>query len=439
MWWPMQDYMNLSATRVVDVFDLSDDQSARLRRGIWDIFWNRDYTTYGLANNQTYSFDRWPVSENMYLYVRKDVAAQVWQYGTGDGTVLNPLAAIESSACVANWQQDYAASVVFDTSAVTGGRLQSPIGLDVSADGRVYVADTQLNAIVEFTTDGQFVREFGQQGTVEQSGAFFERPHSVRVAPDGSIYVVDTWNYLVRHLDASGGEEIGRWGRALTLGIEAPVDPVDGFWGPREIALDVQGNVYVADTGNKRVRVYDANGVWLRDIGRGGSGDGQLDEPTGIVVHPDGRVFIADTWNRRIAVFDSLGNWLVNYPVRGWRGDQGNRPYMTMDVERDLLYVGDADASRVLVLNMAGECLGAFGRGNREVVGPEDLIVVGGLDVDAEGNIYVVDSGTGRVLKFPPFPVTAADVPVFDVPVDLPPGQGIPLDLPPDTTEEVQP
>ncbi|MCU0464278.1 MAG: glycosyltransferase family 39 protein [Anaerolineae bacterium] len=84
MWWPMQDYFDLNAMRMNDVFALSEDplmptvDSGRLRRALFDIWWNKDYTLYGEVTNKTFSFDRWPVSENFYVYVRRDYAAQVW-------------------------------------------------------------------------------------------------------------------------------------------------------------------------------------------------------------------------------------------------------------------------------------------------------------------------------------------------------------------------
>ncbi len=191
--------------------------------------------------------------------------------------------------------------------------------------------------------------------------------------------------------------------------------------------------IYIADTGNKRIRVYTPQGEWVRDIGRGGSGEGQIDEPTGIVVHPDGRVFIAETWNRRIGVFAADGTFITTYPVRAWYDDFGNRPYVALDVARDYLYVTDPDGGRVLVYSASdGACIGAFGRLNREFPNTAEFSTIGGIDTDADGNVYVVDLAQGRVLKFPPFPTPESSS------IEDPPGVGIPVDIPPDETAEVQ-
>jgi DNA-binding beta-propeller fold protein YncE len=438
MWWPMQDYFNLTAARVIDFFELQDDPndptdmpSAQMRHGVWDIFWMRDYTKFGEATRRTYTFNEWPVSENMYMYVRKDFAVQVWPYGIGDGSVTNPIAETEVSACVANWQE-ITASTVYDLSAL-GGALNMPIGVDVNGN-RVLVAEDQGFRISEFGTEGGYIRSIGQRGPGDMEGPFFERPHSVEVASDGSIVVVDTWNYRIRVFNPDW-EQIAIWGQPLTVGIGAPEEPRDGFWGPRDVAIGPDDLVYIADTGNKRVRVYTLEGEWVRDLGSGGSGEGQLNEPTGIAIHSDGRVFIADTWNRRISVFGPDGAWQAHYQVRAWYDEFGNRPYMALDEARNLLYVTDPDGGRVLVYSIEGECLGAFGRLNRENPGQSEFSTIGGIDVDAEGNVYVADLNKGRLLKFPPFPVVALETTSEDVP----PVESAPLDIVPETTEEESP
>jgi len=297
----------------------------------------------------------------------------------------------------------------------------------------VFVAEDQGFRISEFTTAGAYVRSFGQRGTAELAGPYFERPHSVEIAPNGSIVVVDTWNYRVRVFNQDL-EQIAVWGQGVTIGNDAPTEPLDGFWGPRDVAIGPDNLVYIADTGNKRIRVYTLQGEWVRDIGGGGIADGKLNEPTGIAIHSDGRVFIADTWNRRIAVFAADGTWLANYPVRAWYDEFGNRPYLALDESRDMLYVTDPDGGRILVYNTDGSCLGAFGRLNRDTPGDSEFTTVGGIDVDPEGNVYVVDQGTGRVLKFAPFPVPVVDTPDGEDP----PGVPLPLEIPPETTSEAQ-
>ena len=157
--------------------------------------------------------------------------------------------------------------------------------------------------------------------------------------------MADTWNYRVQVFTAQG-KFLKSWGQRGEFGASAQTEPFDGFWGPRGIAVDSQENVYVADTGNKRIRVYMPVGQYFRDIGSGGSGIGQLDEPSSVTIGPNNLLYVTDYWNKRISVFtldglacDSIPafGWQATntFKVRGWLDDQGNRPYMALDAARN--------------------------------------------------------------------------------------------------------
>jgi sugar lactone lactonase YvrE len=398
MWWPMQDYFNLNATRVLNALDLSptNPQAAQIRQGIFDIWWSRDYRRYGEAVGGDYSITNWPVSETMHFYVRRDIAAQIWSLGVGDvDAVLNPQPETVN-LCVANWSS-VSADLVFTQPA--GLPMNHPLDIAISEDGQVYVSDEFTNRVLVYNTDGVFQTEYT---TASSPTGAFTRPNGLALSPGGMIVVADTWNFRVQILDREGLPVMG-WGEALQFGSGAPPQPVAGFWGPRDVAVDGDGNIYVSDTGNKRVRVYDAVGNYLRDIGSGGMLSGQLDEPAGLAVSPDGRLFVADTWNNRISVFNLDGSPAYDFPVRGWYDDLGNRPYLALDNARNLLYVSDPDAGRVLVYDTQGNCLGSFGQPGDTALTPNQFQTTAGIAVDATGNVYVVDSGGNRVLRFPPF------------------------------------
>ncbi len=399
LWWPMQDYFNLTPERISNTFDFSPEntQAAQLRQGLFDIWWARDYTAYGQALSRSFDVTQWPVSDRMHFYVRKDVAAQIWNLGIGEGEVYDPTQDIAENVCNSNWQRLQASTVFGNTGAVEA-QLNRPIGMSVAADGTLYIAEETNNRVSVFSADGVFLNAFAA-GT----GVSFTRPSGVAVGPDGNIYVADTWNYQVKVLSPTG-ELLRSWGEPGEFGLGAQPDPVYGFWGPRDVVVDAAGQVYVADTGNKRIRVYTANGDYVRDLGSGGSAEGQLDEPSGLALHPDGRLFVADYWNRRITVFDTnTAEFRYTFPVRAWYDEQGNRPYLAVDPVRDLVYVTDPDAGRVLVYNTAGDCQGSFGQANRETVDASQFRLTAGLAVAGNGNVYVSDAGTGRVLLFAPF------------------------------------
>jgi DNA-binding beta-propeller fold protein YncE len=410
MWWPMQDYFGLSAERINNLLDVDSAQAAGTRKGIFDIWWARDYSAYAVAtanpnvpgkDADRFNIDkgRWPVSDSMSLYVRKDIVAQVWPYGVGDGDPSGPFTTVTENTCAINFEPR-AASLVFENA----GALRQPLGLAIGDNGVLYVAESEesTSRISMFDLDGTYLGNFGQLGAAQTDGAFFARPHSVAVAPNGDIVVVDTWNYRVRVFDGETKEMLAIWGQPLTAGEAAGREPLDGFWGPRDVVADAAGDIYVSDTGNKRIRVYDRDGNYVRDIGSAGTGDGQLNEPAGLAIAGN-RLYVADTWNRRIAIFNLDGSFVKNVPVRGWYEEQGNRPYLAVDEARNLLYVTDPDAGRIMVHNLEGECLGSFGQGTDSNPDATQFRTVGGLAIDANGNLYASDLGAGRIVRFDPY------------------------------------
>jgi sugar lactone lactonase YvrE len=139
---------------------------------------------------------------------------------------------------------------------------------------------------------------------------------------------------------------------------------------------------------------------------------GQLEEPSGVAISPDGRLYVAEYWNRRVSAFGLDGIAQFEFDVRGWYEDLGNRPYLAVDPARNLLYVTDPDAGRVLVYDTQGNCVGSFGQPSDQVTDNSQFNTVGGITVDAAGYVYVSDSTAGRVLRFAPFLETGATLPL---------------------------
>nr|NCR42073.1 6-bladed beta-propeller [Microcystis aeruginosa W13-11] len=119
-------------------------------------------------------------------------------------------------------------------------------------------------------------------------------PFGIAVGSGGNIYVADTFNSRVQVFNPSGvfQSAFGSFGTG------------DGeFSFPNGIAVGSGGNIYVADTFNSRVQVFNSNGVFQSAFGSGGSGDGEFFIPVGIAVDGGGNIYVADARNNRVQVF----------------------------------------------------------------------------------------------------------------------------------------
>lgn len=425
MVWPMQDYFgwenpadglpispgdcrkpaeNMSAERkaICDRVKGGLWTNAQYRQALWNIWWDRNYTLYGELTNQTYDLSNWPVTDKVKLYVRKDVAAQIWSYGVGPSVLSSTVEVAEYDAA----KKQVRVASLWGSVGSGQSQFRKPRGVAVGPDGSVYVADSNNHRIQKFDADGKFVLAWGSQGVLDAGTGDpgkFNEPWGVAVGPDGSVYVADTWNHRVQKFDADGNF-ITMWGRFGN--DEAP----EAFWGPRGIAVDPNGNVYVADTGNKRVAIFDANGVSLNTIGSGGYDPGQFDEPVGLAFAPNGSLYVADTWNQRIQMFtpNAGGQYIFikEWEVLGWFG-QGieNKPFLAVD-EQSRVYVTDPEGYRVLVFDATGNFLTMWGDyGFDQTTFNLPL----GIAVSPSGDVYVADAGSEedgnqRIMKFPPLP-----------------------------------
>lgn len=413
LWWPMQDYFNLTPQRIDDIFasDSGTSKGPAMRLGLWDIWWNRDYTPYGQATGGNFDISQWPVADRMVLFVRKDIAVQVWTMGVGNVSPVaaptNPFAKLHCTTC--------AADEVISSNGANPNQLNHPRGMAFGPDGNLYVADSLNGRISIFDPTGKLVSQFGTvgagtDGATAEPGQFHE-PWDVAVGADGWVYVADTWNSRVQVFNAQH-QFVTMWGHLEQIVGSQPSSP-DGFWGPRAITVDDQNRIYIADTGNKRIRVYDRTGKLLTTFGSAGAAPGQLNEPVGLAFDAKTQhLFVADSWNKRIEVFDvTTGSFVSAWPVSAWTGssnDTGTRPYLTLDPTGSRLFASEPDLGQILVWDVSA--LNAQG-------GEQPILQFGlkgttldnlhfnslsGLATDAQGNLYAADAENGRVLRFSP-------------------------------------
>jgi tripartite motif-containing protein 71 len=203
------------------------------------------------------------------------------------------------------------------------------------------------------------------------------------------------WPLLVVLLAAIGCAPVGRAAVGIAQPAAASWQFVAGesnkpgeFRAPAGIALDDQGNVYVADQRNHRVQILSPTGQPLAQWGSRGSAPGQFEAPAGVALDRQGNVYVADTGNHRVQKLSPTGEPLAQWGARlGWPGALNEPTAVAIDAS-GYIYVADTNNCRVLKLSPAGRPLAQWETPShiKQYTGPT------GMAVDDQGTIYVADS-----------------------------------------------
>ncbi len=288
--------------------------------------------------------------------------------------------------------------------------LSDPFGVAVGEDGAIFIADAgEQNRIQKIETDGSLRNLAGGvegYGEGVEGKALFNTPSGLAIMPDGDLIVADTGNNRIRRIPLD--EKTGNVnGETSTIAGDGTTGHADGparsaqFNGPIGVAVDKDGNIYVADSYNDRIRKITTDGQVSTVAGKGSPGyaDGDrstamFDTPSGIVVANDNSLIVADTGNDRLRKITPDGN-VTTLPVTDLSSPIGLA--ITHD---NFLYVTELDRSRVLQIApdgtthvIAGEA--GFNQPTGIAVGPSD---------DGPAKLYVADSANYLIRKLDPAP-----------------------------------
>lgn len=249
------------------------------------------------------------------------------------------------------------------------GQLNEPSGVSVDADGNVYVADTWNGRVVKFGPDGAFIKSWGSGNT--KFGEPFTDPA--------------TGKTVQRYATDNKGDP--------QLNAQNPL----GFFGPRNVLVNGD-RVYIADTGNKRIVVTDRDGKFIQQFGSQGEAPGQMREPYGLGIDQQGRLYVGDTWNARIQVFQTTTDGGVNptplttFAVKGWAANTYNDTYIAVAPD-GRVWASQGPRNTIAEFDAAQQNV-------RRLKADPALNAPKGLAWGADGALYVVDSGNKQVLRY---------------------------------------
>ena len=178
-------------------------------------------------------------------------------------------------------------------------------GIAINAiNENVYVSDGGDSRVEIFDANGSYISQFGSYGS---GNGQFNGPAGIAIDTSGTVYVADYYNSRVEYFNANGTyiSQFGVSGNGYSSGT---------LIDPRGLAIDTNSNIYVVSSyGGNRVDEFSLIGTWLSRFGSQGTGNGQFESPNGIAIGPGGKIYVADAGNNRVQVFDANENYLFQF------------------------------------------------------------------------------------------------------------------------------
>jgi len=277
--------------------------------------------------------------------------------------------------------------LTFGTFGYGEGEICAPTGIAIDQSGNLLVADGN-NKIIKFSSNGEYISEWGATAGSPGDGNYeFDHPSDVAIDSSGNIYVADAGNTRIQVYDAD----------AI---YQDTIETFDGdfSYNPYGIAIDSSGSMYV--TGNDKIFIYNTNEPTFPLVdtwGGTGTADGKLNGPMGIHIQgTTGDIYVTDSGNDRVQVFESNGTFKTAF---GTPEMVDGYFYYPKDaaISNDRVYVTDRFNDRIQVFNKDGTFLFKWGTNGVEDGQFDEPL---GIDTDSSGKIYVVDSNNVRMQKF---------------------------------------
>ncbi len=221
-------------------------------------------------------------------------------------------------------------------------RLERPVGLALDGKGNLYVVEQERKGVSVFDPEGKRLRFFTDPSVQRPTGIAIDRQHN-------KIYVVDSSH--TKSMDHSvkvfnpEGKLIGKLGKGKG-------GATDYFMFPTYVTVDDKGNVYVTDTLNSRVQMFDVNGHYVKSFGKRGNGWGMFDKPKGVALDSFGNLYVADSGWSNVQIFNSKGQVLLFFGGRGPIPGMLKNPTALVIDKHNRIYVADYINHRIEVYEL---------------------------------------------------------------------------------------
>jgi len=337
-----------------------------------------------------------------------------------------------------------------DGGPATAATLAFPATVVFDSAGNMYIADASNSRVRKVDTNGNIstfagTGDFGDFGdTNVATKAGMNRPYGLAIDKAGNMYIADTYNDAIRKVTASGGIMSTIAGTVQGFGGDGGGATGALFDTPTALVLDAAGNLYIADTGNNRIRKVGVDGNISTFAGTGNaasSGDGgpansaALNDPEGLAIDTAGNIYVADTAGHRVrkiapdgTITTVAGNGSGGFGGDGGPATQASLYYpkgIAVDPSSGNLYIADWLNSRIRVVTPDGNIYTAAGNGQYDYNGDGGpatnaaLRFPWGLAVGASGSVYVADDENSVIRLLTPVAPLVSVAPSVAPKIDL--------------------
>lgn len=272
---------------------------------------------------------------------------------------------------------------VIGTWGTAPGQFNKPRSLTLDADDNLYVVD-MTGRVQKFSKDGTFVA-FWQMPETD-----IGKPKGMCRDASGDIVVIEPHYARVNHF-RTDGTLAHQWGTTGTNAGQLTI--------PRAAAVNSKGEIFITEyTRVDRMQKFSHHGTnHLIEIGQAGNGTGEFNRPEGVGIGRDDHVYVADSCNHRIQVFNSDGNFFRAHGKAGSGSGEFSYPYDVQIDAQGFEFVCEFGNSRIQIFDADGRVVEILGQAGQR---PGEFHNPWSIALDSAGNLYVADSKNNRVQKF---------------------------------------